>query len=228
MGYLKTLIINGSPRKRTHSQMIDAMEKGLTAADSEVTTKRVYDLDIKPCLGCNMTCMKKTPGICVHKDDMDSLLPLVSQSDLLVLATPVYLDAMTGPMKTFVDRLTPILEGRMEIRKGRARHPLREGVKRGKMALLSSCGFPELETFDPLLAHVKAICRNLNREYVGAVLVTSGFVKRRKYWDKVLGMIEYAGTNLVKDGKIPDDITSSIQSLVSRDELINAANALYP
>lgn len=208
--------------------MIKALEKGLTAAGSEVNKKRIYDLDIRPCLGCSMTCMKKTPGICVHKDDMESLLPLVSQSDLLVLVTPVYLDGMTGPMKTFVDRLCPLLEGRMEIRDSRVRHPLREGVKRGKMALMSSCGFPELETFDPLVAHVKAISRNLWRDYAGEVLVTSGFVKRRKHWDKILGMIEYAGVNLFTEGEIPEHITSNIQSLVSRDELINAANALYP
>ena len=41
---------------------------------------------------------------------MESLLPLVAQSDILMLVTPVYLDGRTGPMKTFIDRLITLLE----------------------------------------------------------------------------------------------------------------------
>ena len=168
------------------------------------------------------------PGRCTQEDDMKSLLPLVAQSDFLLLVTPVFLDGMTGPMKIFIDRLLPLLKGRVEIRDGHVRHPLRKGVKRGKIALVSASSFPELDNFNPLVAHVKAICRNLSREYAGEVLVPSGGLLRgRGDWDAVLGMIESAGTHLVSKGTIPRDISSRIYSLVSRDEYVRVVNAKY-
>ena len=224
---LKSLIVNGSPRERIHTSMIEALEMGLIKAGSEITRRRVYALDIKPCLGC-FTCWRGTPGICTQEDDMGALLPLVAQSDLLLLVTPVYLDGMTGPMKIFIDRLLPLLEGRVEMRGGRLRHPLREGVKRGKIALMSHSGFPELDTFEPLVAHVKAICENLDREYAGEVLVPSGWhLRRRGAWDEILGLIASAGEYLVNEGKFPADISSNIHSMVLRDEVARAVNAIY-
>ena len=86
-----------------------------------------------------------------------------AQSDLPVLATPVYVDGMTGPLKIFLDRLVPLLEGRIEIRDDHRRHPLREGVKAGKLVQVSASGFTEMNNFDPLVAHVKTACRNMGR-----------------------------------------------------------------
>ena len=222
---MKTLVVNGSPRERTHASMIEALERGLTEAGSEVTKRSVYKLDIRPCQSC-LTCMRKTPGRCAQEDDMESLLPLVAQSDLLMLVTPVYLDGMTGPMKTFIDRLIPLLEWGVEVRDGRVGHPLREGVKRGKIGLMSASAFPEPETFDPLVAHVKAISRNLGREYAGEILVPGGgHLRRRGDWDAVLGMIESVGAHIVNEGKIPGGISSNIFSQVSGDEFVRELNA---
>lgn len=224
---MKTLVVNGSPRERTHTSMIEALERGLTSAGSEVTKRSVSKLDIRPCRGC-FTCWRGTPGRCAQEDDMQSLLPLVAQSDILFLVTPVYLDGMTGPLKTFVDRLIPLVEGKVERSDGRLRHPLREGVKPGKIAMMSGCGFPELDTFDPLVAHVKAISRNLRREYAGEILATSvGQLRKRGHWDAVLGMIESAGTHIVNEGRFPEGISSKIDSLVSSDEVLRGVNARY-
>ena len=224
---MQTLVVNGSPRERTHTAMIKALEKGLTDAGSTVTKISLKSLNISPCLGC-YTCWRTTPGRCVQEDDMESLLPLVAQSDLLFLVTPVYVDGMTAQMKTFMDRLIPFLEGIVETRDGYIRHPLREGVKRGKIALMSACGFPELDTFDPLVAHVRAMCKNFDREYAGEVLVPSGgHLMMRGDWDAVLKIVESAGAHLVKDGKIPGNLSLKIHSLVSSDELVNALNAIY-
>jgi multimeric flavodoxin WrbA len=224
---MKTLIMNGGPRKKTHAQMIEALERGLTNAGSEVITKRIYDLDIRPCQACAF-CMKNKSMQCAQKDDMTSLYPVVAQSDLLLLVTPVYLDGMTGPMKTFIDRLLPLIEGKIEVRDNRARHPLRKVAKKGKIALLSACGFPEIETFNPLVAHVKAICKNYDREYAGEVLVSGGgHLRRQGDWNKILGMIEVAGSSLVNEGRFPEDLSSQLHSFVSRDKLIKEINAIY-
>lgn len=43
-----------------------------------------------------------------------------------------------------------------------------------KMVLVSNCGFWEMDNFDPLLVHLKALCRNAEAEFVGALLRLHG------------------------------------------------------
>ena len=227
---MKTLVVNGSPNteRGSHVSMIEALEKGLLEAGSDVTKKSVYSLGINPCQGC-FSCWRGTPGRCTQRDDMDALLPLVGGSDILVLATPVYVDGMTGPLKTFLDRLIPLLMGRVEIRDGHMRHLVREGVKPGRVALLSGSGFSELDNFDPLVAHVKAASKNLGREYAGEVLVPSAWYLEGsdEIRDTVLEMIESAGAHLATEGRIPEDISLKIHSMVSRDEVVEKLNVGY-
>ncbi len=151
----------------------------------------------------------------------------------MVLATPVYVDGMTGPLKTFLDRLVPLLEGRIEIRDDHCRHPLREGVKAGKLVLVSASGFTEMDNFDPLVAHVKAACRNMGREFAGAILRPYGWffnwLLRKGYpVDSVLQAIRSAGVNLVEKGSIPDDLLKEIsRDLVTREEVLEPYNSYY-
>jgi len=226
---MKALLVNGSPHtvKGVHVSILDIFEEGLREAGSEVTRIDVYGQSIQPCLGC-FTCWTRTPGECIQEDDMKSLLPLVAQSDILTLATPVYVDGMTGPMKTFLDRLIPLLKGRVELRDDHTRHIVREDVKRGKVVLLSASGFAELDNFDPLVAHVKAVTRNLGREYVGEILIPGGwFLRYSKAMDEVTGMVKSVGVKLVEKGRIPDSLSLKIYALVPRDEVVDALNAFY-
>lgn len=105
---MKALLLNGSPHTEggVHITMLRYLEEGLREAGAEVSKRNLYKLDIKPCLGCT-SCWSRTPGRCVQDDEMRSLLTEVALSDILVLATPVYVDGMTGPTKVFLDRLVP-------------------------------------------------------------------------------------------------------------------------
>jgi hypothetical protein len=44
-------------------------------------------------------------------------------------------------MKTLLDRLLPLLKGRVELKEDHMRHVPREGVKKGKILLVSASGF---------------------------------------------------------------------------------------
>jgi len=226
---MKALLVNGSPHtvKGVHVTMLDNFEEGLREAGSDVTRINVYRQSIQPCLGC-FTCWTKTPGECIQKDDMKALLPLVAQSDILALATPVYVDGMTGPMKTFMDRLIPLLKGMVELRDGHTRHIVREDVKRSKVVLLSASGFAEPDNFYPLVSHVKAATMNLGREYAGEVLLPGGwFLQYSEALEEGMEMVRSAGNQLVEKGRIPGSLSSKIQALVSRDEVVNALNSHY-
>ena len=64
----------------------------------------VKNQKIKHCIGC-FTCWTKTPGNCIHKDDMTKeLFPKWLKSDLVVYATPLYHYTVNAEMKAFIDR----------------------------------------------------------------------------------------------------------------------------
>ena len=62
----------------------------MQATGVEVDVVNLKQKKINYCLGC-YTCWTKTPGICVHKDDMAlELLPKWQESDIAIYASPLY------------------------------------------------------------------------------------------------------------------------------------------
>lgn len=57
---------------------------------------------LQGCLGCQYC--RNHPGECAQDDDMKHILEILDQTDILVLATPVYCFDMTGQMKIMLDR----------------------------------------------------------------------------------------------------------------------------
>jgi multimeric flavodoxin WrbA len=227
---MKIVILNGSPNldKGATGTLLAALEKGLETEKPEITTKYIYRLEVKPCQGC-FNCWTNTPGKCIHKDDMENILPIVAESDMLIIATPVYVDGMTGPMKTFIDRLIPLGKGRVELRNGHMRHFTREYSKKKIIALVSPSGFAEMDNFDPLVAHVKAIARNLNSSYAGEILAPSFWFYRydEESYRKILETIASAGEGLVKNGKMPPHVSGTMIKHAPRDRVIEAMNRHY-
>jgi hypothetical protein len=160
---------------------------------------------------------------------MVKMLPRVAKADILVLASPVYVDGVTGLMKNFMDRLIPLIKGSVELRKNHMRHVLRKNVKRGKLVLLSASGFVELDNFYPLLVHLKAASKNLGRQYAGEILVPSGwFIGYLKDGEeRASNIISSAAASLINKGKVPSEVSEQLSALVSRDEVMNAMNSYY-
>ena len=97
-------IIDGSPRKGGNTDvMADAVAAAVEAAGASVTRCHIRDAKINPCLGCNAC--KGASYACVQKDDMPALVEALSDADGIVFASPIYFGNITGPAKTFIDRL---------------------------------------------------------------------------------------------------------------------------
>ncbi len=216
---MKVLVINGSPRKdrgATHS-VVSLFVDGMKEAGAEVEIIYSRSLEIGDCRGC-FNCWGATPGKCIQDDDMTEVLEKIAASDIVVLATPVYVDGMTGSLKTLLDRSIPLLHGEFEIRDDHCRHALRSHAKKGKLALISVSGFTEMDNFDPLVIHVKAMCKNMSREYVGAVLRPYAWIigeseKKGAQVSDIYDAMKQAGYQLVTDGKIK----SETLDIVARD-----------
>jgi multimeric flavodoxin WrbA len=228
---MKVLAINSSPLKAKGNTDIILREflKGLRENGMEVEQIYTHDLKIKPCLG-RLTCWVKTPGKCCQKDDMASLLNKLSIADIWVFASPLYWDGVTGQMKNVFDRLLPLIKPFIEIDEDHCRHGLREGVKGGKVVLVSTCGFWELDNFDPLLDHVEAVCKNIHREFAGALIRPHGallkyFTKNSELFNEILVAAYTAGYELVSNGKISNETMAHVsKELMPKNEYIEMIN----
>lgn len=232
---MKVLTVNSSPQmeKGNTALIMNPFLEGMKNAGAEVEVLYTARLNIKPCSG-DYGCWIKTPGECIHDDDMADIVPKVSKADILVFATPVYVDGVTSQLKCFMDRLITTGLPFIEIRDDHCRHPSREGgCTDGKFVLISTCGFWELDNFDPMIVHMKAFCRNTNREFSGAILrphagsmrpmMEMGFAM-----DEIFSAARDLGQELVSKGTMSEDKLKLVsKELVPRDMYVDFANQAF-
>jgi multimeric flavodoxin WrbA len=231
---MKAIAINSSPNmsKGNTALVLNPFLEGMGESGAKVELFYTKMLDIQPCQG-EYNCWVKTPGECFQQDDMQMLLPKLAGADLLVLATPVYVDGITGPMKKLLDRMIPLVEPFFELRDGHCRHPRRKGVKIGKLVLVSNCGYWELDNFDPLLVHTRAACRNFGIEFAGALLrphgpALKGMLDRGLPVDDVLASAKEAGRQLVQGGRISPEMLQTVsRELLPLEEYVRAINQSF-
>jgi len=148
---MKVMALNSSPRGAGQSKtgiMLNSLIDGMRQAGAEVAVVSLGEKTLRPCAGC-FSCWTKTPGTCIHKDDMTrELFPQWLESDLVVYASPLYHYTVNSVMKGFIERTLPVLEPFFIPKGDRTVHPLRHQAP--KVVLLSVAGFPEESVFDQL------------------------------------------------------------------------------
>ena len=160
---MKVLALNSSPRTDGESKtelMLNALAEGMREAGAEVTVAALREKKIKHCAGC-FSCWTKTPGTCIHKDDMTrELFPKWLASDVVVYASPLYHFTVNAAMKTFIERTLPVLEPFFLQHNGRMYHPFRG--KPPKTVILSVAGLPDESVFNLLSTWANFIYDGLN------------------------------------------------------------------
>lgn len=75
------------------------------ALEAGHTVEKIFlkDKEINYCIGCGVCFNGEKP--CSQNDDMTGILAQMIESDVIVMATPVYFYTMCGQMKTFIDRI---------------------------------------------------------------------------------------------------------------------------
>jgi multimeric flavodoxin WrbA len=97
---MKTLIINGSPRKNGDTMtLVNEMTKYL---NGEVRIVHTYYDDISPCVDCR--CCWHT-NRCTINDSMQEIYKLLNEVDNIILASPLYFSELTGELLSFASRL---------------------------------------------------------------------------------------------------------------------------
>lgn len=232
---MKVIAFNSSPRmdKGNTARILNPFLEGMKEAGAEVEFYYTKKMKIKPCQG-ELHCWLVTPGKCFQDDDMNALYPKVPAADILVFAAPVYVDAVNGQMKLLMDRMVATIEPFIEMRDGHCRHTTRENYNpNGKVVLVSNCGFWEMDNFDPLIVHMKAACKNMKREFAGALLRPHGpamatMLEMGMPLDDVFDAAREAGRQIVRDGKMkPDTLAAVSRELMPLDVYLAGANQYF-
>ena len=146
---MKVIAFNASPRKQdsTTDILLDLFLRGAEQAGATTTKHYVTDLDITGCTGC-FTCWTKTPGRCIHRDDMDWIIPEIQEADIIVFGSPIYNGYFTHYHQRMTERLLPTLLPWMETQGETTQHPPRHKRKPQKIVLIAVAGFPDSQAFN--------------------------------------------------------------------------------
>jgi multimeric flavodoxin WrbA len=190
--------------------MLNHLVEGMQEAGAEVEVVNLREKKIKNCIGC-FTCWTKTPGKCIHKDDMTKeLFPKWLKSNLVVYATPLYHYTVNAEMKAFIERTLPVLEPFFEQHDNRTMHPLRQTLP--DAVVLSVAGFIEMSVFDQLSNYVKFLFGRQGRllaEIYRPAAETLSIIEDKK--EEVFEATNQAGRELVNSRRVSTETLNRIQ-----------------
>lgn len=106
---MKVVCLLGSPRAKSNSAAIAArFSETAGKSGAEVKSYTLNSLKYRGCQAC-MACKTKLEK-CALKDDLSEVLDAVAESDVVVIASPVYFGGISGQLKTAIDRFYSFLK----------------------------------------------------------------------------------------------------------------------
>ena len=227
---MKVLAFNGSPKmgKGNTALILNPFLEGMRDAGAEVELFYTRKLKINPCTG-ELLCWGKMPGQCHISDDMQLLYPKLRKTNILVLATPVYIP-LPSEMQNFINRLITLMNPVLEMRAGRTRARFRQDVKISKIVLVSTCDWWEKGNFGTVLRIVDEIAEDVSVEFAGAVLRPhANFLRENNEKTRnVLKEAKQAGYQLVKKGRMsPETLKVVSCELISLEKYMQTNNQVH-
>jgi multimeric flavodoxin WrbA len=102
---MKTLILNGSPRKNGDTAaLVGALRDCLSGEGQELSA---FFGNVSPCIDCRR-CNERAG--CAIRDGMDAVY--ADDFDVAVVASPLYMSNLTGPLMNVASRLQPYYAAR--------------------------------------------------------------------------------------------------------------------
>lgn len=151
------VILNGSPRKNGNTSLLcREFIKGAEESGNKVKEFFLNTMTINGCLGCTRgDNTRECP--CVQNDDMSAIYPAIKESDVVVIASPLYYWNLSGQIRTAFDRLFALEEGKENLLRGN---------NRSGILLMSAEG----DEFNDVLNYYNHLMNHLHWKNLGYVL----------------------------------------------------------
>ena len=155
-------VFRGSPRPHGNTNALtDIAVSTFRETGLEVQEFNLYRMDVRPCLACRQCQQDWSAITCAQQDDFAKIASAVTDSDLLVLATPIYSWYCTPPMKAMLDRMVYAFN----MYYGDQRGPSLWAGK--KVGLITTCGYPPEKGSDLFEEGIKRYCKHSQLQYLG-------------------------------------------------------------
>lgn len=151
----KIVILVGSMRKGGNTELLASAFADGAKHNHNVEIISVADYKVNYCIGCN-SCFTSKNNKCFQNDDMNKIYDKLKDTDILVIASPVYFYGISAELKTIIDRLHTPMRNKFKI-------------KKLALILVGAATLPEL--FDSIKIQYQLILNFFNLEDVGMVLV---------------------------------------------------------
>ncbi|NLJ57224.1 MAG: flavodoxin family protein [Tissierellia bacterium] len=162
---MKYLILMGSPRKKGNTyELVKAFMEELERNNKQCDLLWLYDKDIKACIACR-SCQKDWEIFgCSIKDDGQEIFDKILESDVIILATPIYSWYCTPPMKSTLDRMVYGMNKYYGDEMG-------PSLWKGKrLALIATCGYRPEKGSDLFEEGMKRYCKHSQLKYSGILV----------------------------------------------------------
>lgn len=158
----KILVFMGSPRKGGNTDLLaEAFISGAQGAGADTQKFFLNAMKISPCIecgGCNET------GECVIKDDMSNIYTLIADSDVIVVASPIFFYNITSATQALVERSQACWMAKYALKKGVL------GGKKRKGFFISVGATSGKKLFEGASRVIRYFCDAVDADYQGALL----------------------------------------------------------
>lgn len=156
---MNAVILFGSPRKEGNTiQLVNAFSRTLKEKGVNVRMLYLNDMNIRPCQGCGV-CLPN--GVCKINDDMKDIRKYISESDLIVYATPVYWFSISSQLKLVIDRTFAFMDENYNSR-----------IAGKKAITIMTCGTENVGECEHIITMFKMIFDLQKLEYAGNIIAT--------------------------------------------------------
>ena len=159
---MKCTVLFGSPRKQgTTAAALSVLVSELEKLGGVCRVFDLYEENPTTCLGCK-GCQDAEGFGCVQEDSLTDIYSEIADSDLLLLASPIYCWFCTAPMKAAVDRFI------YATNKFYGDSGQKTMLLKGKsLAALATCGYPAEKGSDIWSEGLRRWCRHGKMDYRG-------------------------------------------------------------
>lgn len=207
--------------KGATANILNPFIEGMRDAGADVELLYTKKLDIKPCIG-DFSCWE-TKGKCCINDDMGMICTKLMNAEIWVFGVPVYIP-FPGEFQNLLNRTMPLFDGSADVRGKRMFPRIRKEAKLKSIALVSSCGYWEMENFDKVIDPIKDIAEICNADFPGPVLrphasLLENMLNEGSDANFIINAAKEAGTQLIEEGKISPKTLKIISTpLISFEE----------
>jgi len=159
---MKISILMGSPRlKGNTAEILKPFIEESQNMGAEIEYITTEDKKVQSCKACYHCQNELNSFGCVQQDDMDDISAKIIESDILVLATPIYAWYCTASMKAVIDRLT---YGMNKFYGKKGTGSLWHGKK---CAIIATHGYGREYAVEPFETGVVRLCEHSGLNYQG-------------------------------------------------------------